>query len=62
VLALRRIDRGADRVVFFGTHGKLRPIRTSWTSLAERCLAFELRCVSFNQPMHSRRQTLPDFS
>ena len=35
MLTRRRNDWGEDRVVFFDTHGKLRSIRTSWTSLAE---------------------------
>ena len=38
MLTRRRNDWGEDRVVFFDTHGKLRSIRTSWTSLAERDL------------------------
>jgi hypothetical protein len=35
VLTRRRNDWGEDRVAYFDTHGKLRSIRASWTSLAE---------------------------
>jgi len=35
VLATRRLNWGEDRVMFFDAHGRLRSMRTAWTSLAE---------------------------
>ena len=36
MLSTRRLNWGEDRVMFFDSHGRLRSMLTSWTSLADR--------------------------